>query len=710
MRFFFVYAITLTTLLSVGCSKQEAEVAMEKDQPQAPMAQKRPKELEIHGDVRVDDYYWLNQRENPEVIEYLEAENSYLDTMMAPTQELQQELYDEIVGRLKQDDASVPYEKDGYLYYWRFTKGGEYRIWSRRKGSLEGEEDILFDGNVMAEGTDFFALRGVQVSPGQNKAAYAVDTEGRRKYTRRFKNLESREDYPEVIADVTANGVWANDNRTFFYTRQDPQTLRWYQIYRHEVGTDPSEDVLVYEEKDDEFNCYIYKTKSDAYLVISCFQTLATESWILDANTPMDEFKVVEPREENHEYTVDHLGDGFYIKTNLDAPNFRLVKTTVAAPSKDNWEEVLAHREDTFIVSYELFNDFLVVSERRDALNHMRIQAWEGDAHYLDFGEPAYDASIDTNVDMDSKLLRYSYTSLTTPSSVYDYNMETKEKILLKEQEVLGGFNKNDYTTERLMVPARDGAMIPVSLVYKNGFEKNGKAPLLQYGYGSYGATIDPGFRSYRLSLLDRGFAFAIAHIRGGQIKGRAWYEDGKLLKKKNTFTDFVDVGRYLVEQGYTSSDRLFAEGGSAGGLLMGAVTNMAPDLWQGIASHVPFVDVITTMLDDSIPLTSGEWDEWGNPVDKEYYDYMLSYSPYDQLEAKDYPNILVTTGLADSQVQYWEPAKYVAKLRTLKTDDNLLLLKTNMTAGHGGASGRFRQHKETAQVYAFFLSLLPAD
>ncbi|MEM7280238.1 MAG: S9 family peptidase [Pseudomonadota bacterium] len=708
MRFLSIVTLVLTVLFMVGCSEQKSEVSPQ--EPQPPTAAKKAKELEIHGDVRIDNYYWLNERENPEVIQYLEAENAYLDTMMAPTKDLQKELYDEIVGRLKQDDASVPFEDDGYYYYWRFAKGGEYRIWSRRKESLEGEEEILFDGNVMAEGTDFFALRGLQISSNHNIASYAVDTEGRRKYTRRFRNLENREDYPEALKDVTPNGAWANDNKTYFYTRQDPQTLRWYQIYRHEVGTDPSEDTLVYQEDDEEFSCYVYKTKSEAYLVIGCFQTLSTENWVLDANNPKGEFQVVQPREENHEYDIDHLGDHFYMKTNWDAPNFRLMKTPVAATTKDNWEEVLAHREDTFIAGYDMFKDYMVVSERRGALNHMRIHPYEGEAHYLDFGEPAYDANFGTNVDIDSGVLRYSYTSLTTPNSVYDYDMATRTKTLLKEQEVVGEFDKNDYTTERLQVPARDGTLIPVSLVYKNGFEKNGKAPLLQYGYGSYGSTIDPSFRSYRLSLLNRGFVFAIAHIRGSQVNGRAWYEEGKLLNKKNTFTDFVDVGRHLVKERYTSSDRLFAEGGSAGGLLMGAVTNMAPDLWQGVASHVPFVDVITTMLDDSIPLTTGEWDEWGNPKDKEFYDYMLSYSPYDQLEAKNYPNILVTTGLEDSQVQYWEPAKYVAKMRELKTDDNLLLLKTNMKAGHGGASGRFRQHEETAMVYAFFLSLIPNE
>ncbi len=689
----------------IGCAPEGTQVT---ELPDPPVAAKKPKELEAHGDVRVDDYYWLNERENPEVIEYLEAENSYLEAAMAPTEALQEELYDEIVARLKQDDSSVPYEKGGYYYYWRYPQGGEYRIWARKEGSLEADEEVLFDGNLMAESSDYFALTGVNLSSDHDKAAYAVDTVGRRKYTRRFKNLETGEDYPEAIADVTSNGTWANDGETYFYTKQDPGTLRWYQIYRHKLGTDPSEDVLVYQEDDEEFSCFVYKTKSDQMLVIGCQQTLSTEYRLLDANTPDGDFQVVQPREADHEYSVDHLGDSIYIRTNWEAPNFRLMRAPVGSTGKSAWQEVVGHREDTYFGGYELFDNFMVVNERRGGLVHMRVQPWDGEAHYLDFGEPAYDAYFGSNVSTGTNVVRYRYTSLTTPNSVFDYDMSTREKTLLKEEEVLGEFDKNNYVTERLQAPAADGTPIPVSIVYRKGFEKDGKAPLLLYGYGSYGATIDPSFRSYRLSLLDRGFAFAIAHIRGSQINGRQWYEDGKLFKKMNTFTDFVDSGRFLVEQGYTSSDRLFAQGGSAGGLLMGAVTNIAPELWKGIASHVAFVDVVTTMLDDTIPLTTSEYDEWGNPNEKDYYDYMLSYSPYDQLEAKDYPNILLTTGLADSQVQYWEPAKYAAKLRAMKTDDNLLMLKTNMEAGHGGASGRFRRHKETALTYAFFLSLVP--
>ncbi len=698
--------VFLLSLSIISCAPEEGTRTVAQ-LPDPPVAEKKPRELEMHGDVRVDDYYWLRERENPEVISYLEAENQYLEAALADTETLQEELFDEIVARIQPDDSSVPYEKNGYHYYWRYPEGGEYRIWARKEGSVDAEESVMFDGNVMAEGEEFFALRGVNVSPESDVAAFAVDTVGRRKYARGFRDLTTGEDLPDKIVDVTPNGAWANDNETFFYTRQDPETLRWYQIYRHVLGTDPSEDELVYQEDDEEFSCFVYKTKSDRYLVIGCQQTLSTEYRVLDADDPTGEFRVIQPRETDHEYSVDHVGEHFYIRTNWDAKNFRLMRAPLDGSDKSSWEEVIPHREDTFLGGIELFSDYLVVGERHDALYHVRIQPMDGgEPHYLDFGEPAYDVYTGNNVDIDSKTLRYHYTSLTTPNSVFDYDMESREKTLLKEEAVLGGFDKADYVTERLMAPAADGTPIPISIVYREGFEQDGQAPLLLYGYGSYGATIDPSFRSYRLSLLDRGFAFAIAHIRGSQINGRQWYEDGKLFKKKNTFTDFVDSARYLVDQGYTSPDRLFAEGGSAGGLLMGAVTNIAPELFQGVASHVPFVDIVTTMLDEDIPLTTSEYDEWGNPNEKDYYDYMLSYSPYDQLEAKAYPNILVTTGLADSQVQYWEPAKYVAKLRTLKTDDNLLLLHTNMDAGHGGASGRYRRHKLTALTYAFMLKL----
>ena len=680
--------------------------------PEPPVAKIVPHELEIHGHVRTDDYYWLREREDPEVISYLEAENAYTGAVLAHTEQFQQELYDEIVGRIKQDDSSVPYRLDDYYYYSRYEEGGNYPIYCRKKGSLDGEEEVGLDVNQLAEGHEFVSVRGVRVSPSHKLLAYGVDTVGRRFYTLKFRDLETGEDLADEIPDVTPNLAWASDDKTIFYTRQDPETLRWFQIYRHVIGTDVADDELVYEEADEEFSSFVYKTKSKRYIILGSDQTLSSEYRYLDANDPQGEFQLFSAREPDHEYGIDHFGDRFFIRTNdAGAKNFKLMSTPLDATAKENWQEVLPHRDDVYLVDVEMFRDHMVVSERKDGLLQLRIKPWSGEGeHYLDFGEPAYLAYPSDNYELDTKVLRYSYTSLTTPNSTFDYDMTTREKTLLKEEEVLGGFDKANYVTERLEAPATDGTLVPISIVYREGTEKDGSNPLLLYGYGSYGASLDASFRSYRLSLLDRGFAFAIAHIRGGQELGRDWYENGKLLKKMNTFTDFVDCGRYLVDQGYTSPDRLFAEGGSAGGLLMGAVTNLAPELFRGVVSHVPFVDVVTTMLDDDIPLTTSEYDEWGNPNEKEYYDYMLSYSPYDNLEAKGYPSILVTTGLHDSQVQYWEPAKYVAKLRALKTDDNRLLLKTNMEAGHGGASGRLKRHKETALTYAFLLDLVESS
>ena len=672
-----------------------------------PVAKIVPTELEKHGDVRTDNYYWLKEREDPEVIAYLEAENEYTKAMMAHTEDFQDELYEEIVARIKEDDSTVPYKKQDYYYYRRYEEGGEYPIYCRRKGSLESEEQIMLNVNELAAGHEFFNARGLRVSSGQDVLAYATDSVGRRKYTLRFRDLTTGEDLADSIPDITGNHAWANDNKTLFYTRQDPKTLRWFQIYRHVLGTDPGKDVLVYEEPDEEFNSFVYKTKSERFVILGSEQTLSSEYRFLEADDPDGEFKVILPREEKHEYGVDHFGGDFYIRTNWEAKNFRLMKTPVAATGKESWQEVIPHRDDVYLSNIEIFRDHLAVSERKGGLIQMRVMPWDGgEEHYLDFGEPVYLAYFSDNPDFDTTVLRYAYTSLTTPNSIFDYDMVTREKTLMKEEEVLGGFDKADYETERLHAPAADGTMIPISIVYRKGFAKDGSQPLLLYGYGSYGASMDASFRSYRLSLLDRGFAFAMAHIRGGQELGRDWYENGKLMKKKNTFTDFIDCGRYLVDQNYTSPDRLFAEGGSAGGLLMGAITNMAPELFHGVVSHVPFVDVITTMLDPDIPLTTSEYDEWGDPNEKEAYEYILSYSPYDNIEAKEYPNQLVTTGLHDSQVQYWEPAKWVARMRALKTDDNLILLKTIMEAGHGGASGRFKRHKETALTYAFLLDL----
>ena len=707
-------ALLLSVAFVAACATSDADktAPTEAADPGAPpVAAVRPTELERHGDVRTDDYYWLRERENPEVIEYLEAENAYTEAVMAHTGALQESLFEEIVGRIKEDDSSVPYLDNGYWNYSRYVEGSEYPIYARKKGSLDAAEEIVLDANVEAEGHEFFSARGLRVSPGNDVLAYSTDTVGRRKYTLRFRDLTTGEDLADVIPDITGNHAWAADNKTLFYTRQDPQTLRWHRIYRHVLGTDPAEDELVYEELDDEFSSYVYKTKSGDYLVIQSDQTLSSEARILEADDPDGEFRIFSPREADHEYSIDHVGDRFIVRTNSDARNFRLMETALDATERSSWKELIPHRDDVYLQSFEVFDDHLVVVERSNGLRQMRIRPWSGEGeHYLDFGEPTYTAWVDDNHDMGSGVLRYGYTSLTTPVSIYDYDMSSREKTLLKRDEVVGDFDPANYVTERLMAPARDGVEVPVSIVYRKGLEKNGGNPLLQYGYGSYGASMDASFRSYRLSLLDRGFVYAIAHIRGGQEMGRHWYEDGKLMKKMNTFTDFVDVGAFLIEQGYTSPEHLYAMGGSAGGLLMGAVTNLAPEQYNGIISHVAFVDVVTTMLDESIPLTSSEWDEWGDPREKAAYEYMLSYSPYDQLEAKAYPHILMTTGLHDSQVQYWEPAKYVAKLRSLKTDDNRLLLKTNMEAGHGGATGRFKQHRETALDYAFLLDLEGID
>jgi oligopeptidase B len=675
--------------------------------PRPPVADVRPETLVVHGDARVDDYCWLNERENPKVRAYLEAENAYTDAVMARNEALEDTLFEEIKGRIKQTDESVPYLLDGYYYYTRYEEGRSYPIYCRKKGSLDAPEQVMVDVNVLAEGHEHMRVRGLEVSSGQNLLAYATDPVGRRIYTIHVKDLDSGRVLDDAIPEVTGGMAWANDNKTLFYAKQDPTTLRWSQIYRHEVGDDPADDVLVYQEDDDEFDCYVWKTKSKKYLMIGSYQTLSSEIRYLDADNPTGEFKVFLPREENHEYDVDHYGDKFYIRTNYQAENFRLMSTPVGQTDKDHWTEVIPHRDDVLLESFDVFRDFLVVEERKEGLIHLRIRPWSGaQEHYIDFGEPAYLAYIGTNPEIDTNQLRYVYTSMTTPRSTYDYDMSTREKTLMKQDEILGGFDRANYRTERLYATASDGTRVPISIVYRKGLRRDGHNPLLLYGYGSYGYSMDARFSASRLSLLDRGFAYAIAHVRGGQEMGRKWYEDGKLLHKKNTFTDFIACAEYLVREGYTSPERLYAMGGSAGGLLMGAVANMRPDLFDGIVAHVPFVDVVTTMLDESIPLTTGEFDEWGDPKDKTYYDYMLSYSPYDNVEAMDYPNILVTTGLHDSQVQYFEPAKWVARLRALKTDDKTLLLKTYMDAGHSGGSGRFREYRETAFDYAFLLDL----
>ena len=672
-----------------------------------PIAKQHPKVLEKHGHERQDPYFWLNERENPQVIEYLKAENAYKDHMLSPTKDLQETLFEEMKGRIKQDDSSVPYRKDDYFYYSRYEKGKEYAIYCRKKGSLAATEEIILDVNILAEGKEYCAVGGgTNVSEDHRYLAYVTDFVSRRIYTLNIRDLRTGEDLADQIPDITGNVVWANDNRTLFYAKQDLQTLRSFQIYRHTLGTDPSEDVLVFEEKDETFRCYVSRTKSHKYLFIQVTSTLSDEVHILESDMPYEGFRLFAPREREMEYSIDHAGDYFYIHTNLAAQNFRLMRCSPTTTNKEYWEEVIPHREEVLLENIELFRDFLVLDERKNGLHHLRIMPWEGEEHYLEFQEDTYSAEIGHNPEYDTTTLRYGYESMTTPASVYDYNMEVRTQTLMKQQEILGGFESSDYRSARLFAISHDGTQVPISLVHHKDTPLDGTAPLLLYGYGSYGYSIDPYFSSSRLSLLNRGFLFAIAHIRGGEEMGRQWYDNGKMLHKKNTFLDFIACGEHLVNQGVTSEDKLFGMGGSAGGLLMGAIINMRPDLWAGIVAAVPFVDVITTMLDDSIPLTTGEYDEWGNPNVKEYYDYILSYSPYDNVTAKAYPPMLVTTGIHDSQVQYWEPAKWVAKLRVTKTDEHPLLLHTNLETGHGGASGRFEALKEVAMEYAFLLWL----
>jgi oligopeptidase B len=691
----------LLILLASGC------VFVSAPDLRLPEAKAIPKRLEKHGHVRIDNYYWLKERENPEVIEYLEAENKYTAAMMSHTRDLQETLFKEFKARIKQTDVSVPYRKNGYFYYSRTEEGRDYPIHCRKKRSLEAPEEIMLDVNRVAEGYKFCAVRALEVSSAQDVLAYPVDTVGRNFCTLHFKNLMNGALLADRIPDVTANVAWANDNKTVFYTKQHPDTLRSYRVYRHVLGADPAKDELIYEEKDETFNCFVFKTKSKKYLMIASVHTLSSEYRYLDADDPTGTFKIVQPRQKNHEYAVDHYGEHFYIRTNQRAKNFRLVKTPLSRTALEHWQEVIPHREEVFLEGFEIFKNHLVVTERKNGLINLRVRPWSGsDEHEVDFGEPAYFASPKDNHEFDTPLLRYSYSSMTTPNSVYDYNMVARTKTLLKRDEVLGGFDSADYQAERLYATARDGQRVPVSLVYRKPFRKDGTAPLLLYGYGSYGFSMDARFNPYVVSLLDRGFVYALAHIRGGQELGRRWYEDGKLFKKKNTFTDFIDCAEYLVKQKYANPEKLFAQGGSAGGLLMGAVVTMRPTLFTGVIAEVPFVDVLSTMLDDSIPLTTSEFDEWGDPNDRRYYDYILSYSPYDQTKPERYPHLLVTTGLHDSQVQYWEPAKWVAKLRALKKDDSRLLLKTEMKAGHGGPTARDDGYREIAFRWAFLLDL----
>jgi len=711
------FYIILAAITTYGCNTSE------KKNTTMPNAKKIKQELTLHNDTRIDNYFWMRlsdeqkKAEKPDaqtqdVLDYLNAENAYLKTTMQHTEKMQETLFEEIKGRIKQDDASVPVKVKGYIYYDRYEKGEDYGLSCRKKDEENAPEEILLNGPEMGKGESYFAIGGESISSNNNLLAYGVDLVSRREYTLYVKDLTTGKLLDDKIENTTGGATWANDNKTLFYTKQDPQTLRSYQIYKHILGAEQKDDELVYEEKDETFSCFIYKTKSDKYLMIGAYQTLSTEYRFLDADTPDGDWKILQEREDNHKYSVNHYEDNFYIKTNLDAPNYKLVKTSVNTTKKENWEEIIPHRKDVFIEGIDIFKNQLVVEERENGLTQIRIIIWsDWSEHFIAFNDPAYLSYTSSNPEFDTEILRFGYTSLTTPNSIYDYNMVSKHKELLKQQQVMDdNFSPDNYVSERFFAVARDGAKVPISIVYKKGLKKDGNAPLLLNAYGSYGSNSDPYFSSVRLSLLDRGFVYAIAHIRGGQEMGKHWYEDGKLLKKKNTFYDFIDCGKFLIENKYTSSSHLYAEGGSAGGLLMGAIINMEPQLWNGVIASVPFVDVVSTMIDETIPLTTSEFDEWGNPQDKEYYDYIKSYSPYDNIEKKDYPNLLITTGYWDSQVQYWEPAKWIAKLREYKTDDNLLLMKCNMDVGHGGASGRFERYKEVALEYAFLFNLEGID
>lgn len=684
-----------------------------------PDATKKPYEMTEHGHTRVDNYYWMRLTDEQksaekfdshaqEVVDYINSENDYTQSNLAHTKQFQKDLYHEIVGRIKKDDQSVPYLDNGYYYYTRYEKGKEYAIRCRKKGSLDGKEEILLDENVLAEGHDYFAIGGMSVSPDNQWLAYGVDTVSRRRYTVHFKNVSTGDVLDQTIPNTTGGVAWANDNRTVFYTTKNEVTLLSEKIWRHKMGSNATNDELVYHEKDESYYSGVYRSKSGEYIIIYNSSTLVSDYHILNANDPDGNFKNFSPRGTEHEYSIDHYDDKFYIITNWEAKNNRLMETSENETNMDKWTEILAHRNDVHLLGMEIFKDHLVLSERKEGLRGLRvIHQHSGKDEYIDFGEQTYTARISVNEEYNTNILRYSYTSMVTPSSTYDYNMDTGELTLLKQSEVVGGYDQDAYHSERRYAIAEDGQKVSISLVYKTNLKTDDPQNLLLYAYGSYGSTRDPYFSSTRLSLLDRGFIYAIAHVRGSQIYGRQSYDDGKMLKKKNTFTDFIDAGRYLVEEGYTDSEHLFAEGGSAGGLLIGAVVNMAPDLWKGAIAAVPFVDVITTMLDPSIPLTSTEWDEWGDPREKKYYDYMLSYSPYDQIKDRNYPNLLVTSGFFDSQVQYWEPLKYVAKLRDNWQSENKLYLHMNMDAGHGGKSGRFRRYREVALEYAFMFDLV---
>ena len=681
--------------------------------PQEPRAAVRPFEQPSPHGTRPDPYHWLRDdaRARPEVLDYLKAENDYTAAMLRPTAALQQQLYDEIVARIKQDDSSVPVLDRGYWYYSRYETGKQYPVYCRRRdkaGAMDGPEEVLVDGNERAKGLTYYRTGSLQVSRSGKLLAFTEDRVGRFQYRLYVRDLETGQMLSDSAENIEAGVKWANDDRTMFYVAKDPTTLRSFRVYRHVLGEPADKDTLIYEEKDTSYYTNIYATKSREYIVVYLTSTLTSEMRLIDADKPTAPLRVFMPREHDHEYDADHLDGRWVVRTNWKAKNFRLMEVSDKKFSdRAAWRDLVAHRDDALIEGAALYRDFIAVGERSGGLRVVRILPERGKPYVVDGDEPSYTMLPIDTPEADSKRLRFAYTSLTTPMSVYELDLASGKRTLLKRTPVLGTFDAANYVTEYLHATARDGVKVPVSIVYRKGLVKDGSAPMLVYGYGSYGLSQDPNFSAERLSLLDRGFVFAIANIRGGQEMGRPWYESGKLLKKKNTFTDFIDVTEFLIGEKIAARDKVFAMGGSAGGLLMGAVTNMRPDLYRGIVSYVPFVDVVSTMLDESIPLTTNEFDEWGDPKKKEYYDYMLSYSPYDNVKAQAYPSILVATGLHDSQVQYWEPAKWVARLRATRTDRNLLLLHTNMAAGHAGKSGRYEKYRETARDYAFLLHVL---
>ncbi|QQD14748.1 S9 family peptidase [Sphingobacterium sp. UDSM-2020] len=704
--------IILSAIIGTARAEQYTSEQLNTKGIQAPLAVIKPHKRDIHNDQVIDDYYWMNDffKEGPDaelVIDYLKKENDYTNAVLKPTEKLQEQLFQEMKARIREKDESVPYLKNGYYYYTRTEDGQQYFKFCRKKDELNASEEILLDIDAMAVGYAYYAATGFSVSPDNNLMSFGVDTVSRREYTIFIKNLLTGEIYKDEIPKTSGNSTWAKDNKTLYYTAKNPVTLLSEKINRHTLGTLVDDDVTVYEEIDNTNYIGVGKSKNGEYIFIESEGTLSSEVFYLKSDDPAGNFQVFQPRMKNVLYHVTALEDRFLIVTNDEAKNFKVMQCQLGMTSREHWRAFIPHREDVLVSEVDEFKDYLVVTERKKGLSQIAIHNLQNEEqYYLDFGEVAYTVYPSTNVEYDTQKLRFGYTSLVTPLSTYEYDMVTRKKILLKQQEVVGGYDTHAYSTERIFAKASDGTAIPISLVYKNGIKKDGSAPLLLYAYGSYGYAIDPTFNSARLSLLDRGFVYAIAHIRGGEEMGRQWYEEGKMMNKINTFTDFISCGHYLIDQKFTSLGHLYAQGGSAGGLLMGAIANMEPNLWNGIIAQVPFVDVVNTMLDEGIPLTTNEYDEWGNPNEKEAYYYMKNYSPYENIEGKEYPNILVTTGLHDSQVQYFEPAKWVAKLRKMKTDNHVLLLKTDMEYGHGGASGRFDYLKDIALNYAFLFAL----